>query len=213
MAEEKERSTPKSRMETLSDLIFGLALSIGALTLIGAAPRSFQDLLISIAYYAFSFLILISVWYSYTRTMSSVRIETRREVELNVTLLFLVSIEPFLFNELTSSNLPSQWVSIVYALDLGGLFIIQALFSNSVLADKERTSDVLTHYEALRNSQLVGAAFFFVSILPFFWTLTIHINGEINVHLRYLIWIGPLFIRSIRTVWEEHLLGIRKRTV
>ena len=36
MAEVKERSTPKSRIESLSDLIFGLALSIDALTLIGS---------------------------------------------------------------------------------------------------------------------------------------------------------------------------------
>ena len=84
MADEKERSTPKSRIETFSDLIFGLALSIGALTLIGTVPSDFQDLLISIAYYAFSFLILISVWYSYTRIMTHVRIETQREIELNI---------------------------------------------------------------------------------------------------------------------------------
>ena len=45
VAEEKERSTPKSRIETLSDLIFGLALSIGAFTLIGQAPSTFQNLL------------------------------------------------------------------------------------------------------------------------------------------------------------------------
>jgi hypothetical protein len=39
MAEEKERSTPKSRIESLSNLIFGLALSIGALTMIGQITK------------------------------------------------------------------------------------------------------------------------------------------------------------------------------
>ena len=103
MAEGKERSTPKSRIESLSDLIFGLALSIGALTLIGQPPSDFGHLVQSLLFYAFSFLILISVWYGYTRTMSLLHVETSRLVELNILLLFLVSIEPFLFNQL---NIP-----------------------------------------------------------------------------------------------------------
>lgn len=199
MAEEKERSTPKSRIETLSDLIFGLALSIGALTLIGTAPSSFQDLLISILYYAFSFLILISVWYSYTRIMSNVHIETRREVQLNVSLLFLVSIEPFLFNELLSKSLPIQYVSILYGLDLGGLFAILAVFANSVLADKNRPKEVIRYYTILRNAEIAGAAVFFVSLLPIFWTLGITVNHT-WIPLRYLLWIAPPFIRFIRRV-------------
>ncbi len=204
MAEERERSTPKSRIETLSDLIFGLALSIGALTLIGTAPSNFEDLLISIAYYAFSFLILISVWYSYTRIMSNVHIETRRDIQLNVFLLFLVSIEPYLFNELNTSSLPTQYVSILYAFDLGGLFTIQGLFVESILADKKRPAELLRHYRLMRNMQFVGAAVFFVSALPFFWTWAVPINSQIHIHLRFLIWIAPLFLRNIRHLLEKH---------
>ena len=203
MAEEKERSTPKSRIETLSDLIFGLALSIGALTLIGQAPSSFQNLVVSIVYYAFSFLILISVWYGYTRIMSNVRIETRREIELNILLLFLVSIEPFLFNELNSSTLPIQYVSILYALDLGGLFAIQALLANSILADKKRPEELLRRYAAMRNAQIVGAAIFFISVLPFFWSLAIPITSKSSIPLRFILWIAPLFMRFIRRIWER----------
>ncbi len=204
MAEEKERSTPKSRIETLSDLIFGLALSIGALTLIGNAPSSFQDLVESIVFYAFSFLILISVWYGYTRTMSNVHIETRREVELNILLLFLVSIEPFLFNQLNSATIPAQDVSILYALDLGGLFSIQALLANSILADKNRPEHQLRHYVAVRNAEIVGAAIFFISVLPFFWTLAVPISGKISIHLRFIFWIVPLFLSFVRRLWEKH---------
>ena len=132
MAEGKERSTPKSRIESLSDLIFGLALSIGALILIGQSPSDFGQLIQSILFYAFSFLILISVWYGYTRTMSVLRIETASLVKLNILLLFLVSIEPFLFNQLINPNSSlAENVSILYALDLGGLFVIQAILANS----------------------------------------------------------------------------------
>jgi uncharacterized membrane protein len=75
---QKDRTTPKSRVKSLSDLIFGLALSIGALTLIGRQPGDFGQLIQSILFDAFSFLILISVWYRYTRTMSDLQSETPR---------------------------------------------------------------------------------------------------------------------------------------
>src|SRR5271169_1055334 len=152
MAEGKERSTPKFRIESLSDLIFGLALSIGALTLIGQPPADFTALVLAILYYGFSFLILIRVWYSYTQIMSDLRVETRRGVFTNVGLLFLVSIEPFLFNQLlTSTKIPAEYLSILFALDLGGLFAIQAFMANSILADKSRPTHLINHYQLLRN--------------------------------------------------------------
>ncbi len=206
MAEEKEWSTPKSRIESLSDLIFGLALSIGALALIGSAPNSFENLLKSIVYFAFSFLILISVWYAYTRTMSNVRIETRSDVELNIVLLFLVSIEPFLFNELVVPNLPAEYVSILYALDLGGLFVIQALFANSILADKNRPEKLLREYAARRNAAITGGVIFFISTLPIFWSWSIPINSQTHIPLRFIMWIAPLFAHNIRRLWEPRTL-------
>ena len=200
MAEEKERSTPKSRLESLSDLIFGLALSIGALTLIGQAPSNFNSLLFSLSYYGFSFLILISVWYRYTRTMSSLRIETSRAVYLNIVLLFLVSIEPFLFNELVFSKLSTQNVSVLYALDLGGLFLILGFLAGSIIAD-DKAGEKKKHFILQRNTQLLGAAIFFVSILPIFWTLQIPIG--VGIPLRFILWIFTLFLHNIRRLLER----------
>ncbi len=129
MTEGSTGAPARPRIQILSDMIFGLALSIGALTLIGQPPSDFQGLLLSILYYAFSFLILISVWYSYTTTMSLLTVETARLINLNILLLFLVSIEPFLFNQMLHSTYSLvQNISIIYALDLGGLFTIQAFF-------------------------------------------------------------------------------------
>ena len=201
MAQEKEQSTPKSRIETLSDLVFGLALSIGALTLIGSAPSSFYNLLKSIGYFAFSFLILISVWYAYTRAMSNVRIETRGDVEVNILVLFLVSIEPFLFNELVVSNLPAEYVSILYALDIGGLFALEALLANSILADKKRPEKLLHEYTGRRNAATTNALIFLVSTLPFFWSWSIPINSQTRIPLRFILWIVPLFLQNIRRLW------------
>jgi uncharacterized membrane protein len=204
LAQEKGFTSYKTRIESLSDLIFGLALSIGALTLIGQPPSDFQALVLSIAFYAFSFLILISVWYSYTRMMAFVRVETDRLVIFNVLLLFLVSIEPFLFNQLITSSMSLvENVSIVYAFDLGGLFAIQAFFASSILSDKNKPEQVIRGFRLRRNTQLIGMALFFISALPIFWNWTIHVGSIFGIPLRFVLWILTLFMPSIRRSWEK----------
>jgi uncharacterized membrane protein len=204
LAQEKIGAPQKTRIESLSDLIFGLALSIGALTLIGQPPSDFQALLLSIAFYAFSFIILISVWYSYTRTMAFLHVETDRLVSFNILLLFLVSIEPFLFNQLINSSMSFvENASIVYAFDLGGLFAIQAFLANSILSDKNKPQQVIRAFRLRRNTQLIGMALFFISALPIFWTWTIQIDSNFGIPLRLILWIFTLFMPSIRRFWEK----------
>ena len=157
----------------------------------------------SIGYFAFSFLILISLWYAYTRAMSNVRIETRADVELNVFVLFLVSIEPFLFNELVASSLPAEYVSILYAFDLGGLFGLQALLANMIIADKRRPEKLLHEYAGRRNAAITNALIFFISTLPFFWSWSIPINSQMHIPLRFVVWIVPLFLQNIRRLWTH----------
>jgi len=199
MARENMDAPSKTRIETLSDLIFGLALSIGALTLMGQAPSNFQDLVVSIAYYGFSFLILISVWYGYTRNMSLLRSETGRLVSLNILLLFLVSIEPFLFNQmLRSSMVLVEDISILYAFDLGGLFAVEALLANSIAGDVSKSEQIRHNFRTRRNTLLLSMGLFFVSTIPVFWSWRIHISNSAGIPLRFMIWIIPLFAPIVR---------------
>lgn len=207
MTEEKDeaprrRLITKGRLESLSDLIFGLALSIGAITLIGTAPKSFNNLLLSIAYFAFSFLILIGVWRSYTSTMSNLRKVTPRLINLNLMLLFLVCLEPYLFNEFNSANISIQNISMLYALDLGGLFAIQSFLSNCVIAELSSPSELRYDFIHSRNAQAVAAAFFFVSTLPFFWVLAVPI-GAATLPSRFILWMIPLFLHPIEELFEK----------
>jgi len=83
---------PRPRIQSLSDLIFGLALSIGALNLISNKPADTQALFGNIATFGFSFLILIFVWFRYTEIMSVLPVETTRTRALNTVMLFLVAM-------------------------------------------------------------------------------------------------------------------------
>lgn len=69
----------KVRIEDLTDLVFGLALSIGAIALINRSEDDISDVLTGLFWFTFSFLILISVWISYSRIISRLKIESPRD--------------------------------------------------------------------------------------------------------------------------------------
>ena len=193
---------PKPRIESLSDLIFGLALSIGAISLISRVPATPFRMLIDIAEFGFSFLILISVWLGYTNIMSVLPIENTAALILNLVLLFLVSIEPYLFYlniifDLSAHAVLLDYASILYALDMTGLMFILALFTQE-LAKEERgliPKDSLTDYKRVRDGLFMSALLFAITILPIFWAFKLQ-----DLPLRFYFWIIPLALSSIRRV-------------
>ena len=190
MSEEKPGTIPRPRIEGLSDLIFGLTLSIGAIQLIGTAPQSNTQLVIALGAFGFSFLILIGIWNRYTTLTSVLSIETVLMVRLNMLLLFLVAVEPFLFNMLVSqSNVSAsleQYVSSYFALDIGAMNVVLAYFAHLLTKQKKSriTSDVIIRFRRSRNVGLVTAVMYIISALPFFWTADF-----LGVELRFIIWI------------------------
>src|ERR1700722_908550 len=94
----------KIRIESLSDLVFGLALSIGSLVLLSKPALSLNDVVINVVEFGFSFLIIVFTWLGYSRTMAVLSSETPHTLYLNLFLLFLVAVEPSLFYVLVSST-------------------------------------------------------------------------------------------------------------
>jgi len=204
MNDEHSSFRTRPRIQSLSDLIFGLALSIGALTLIGQQASDFQHLLISLIYYGFSFLILANVWRMYTHTMDLLPVETAGLLDLNIVLLFLVSIEPFLFNQILGSSTSTfaENVSVLYAIDLAGLFLILAFFTHS-LADEDKKlvpPSLLLTYRRIRNFELLASVIFLLSIIPAFWSLGISVDNSF-IRLRFILWISTLFLPAFRNLY------------
>jgi hypothetical protein len=138
--------------------------------------------------------------------MSLLPVETDKLINLNILLLFLVSIEPYLFNQLLASSMPMvENVSILYAFDLGGLTVIQAFFSNTLISEKKKTitHQLLREYKLRRNIQLIIAAIFFISALPIFWTWILRIDNIIAPPARLIIWFIALFSSLIGAKWAH----------
>ncbi len=183
---------PKPRIQGISDLIFGLALSIGALQFIGNLPTDSGQLTWDLVEFGFSFLILIGVWNRYTATTSVMPVESVAMIRLNMVLLFLVAIEPFLFSVLFGRGLNSDLglsASTYYALDIGGMNVILAYFTH-VLASEERNlipHELVPRYKTLRNLILLSSAMFFASDLPVFWDVVVG-----GLPLRIWLWFAAL---------------------
>jgi uncharacterized membrane protein len=196
---DRGQTIPRPRIETLSDLVFGLALSIGALTLVGKPPSTPADLRSDVLGFGFSFIILISVWLRYTQIMSALPLETATTVLLNVVLLFLVSVEPYLLSLLNAAEAVSMfdYVSVVYALDLAGLMVILGLFTHMLTTEDRRLvpARLLGHQRRSRNAFFASAFLFLVSTLPQFlaWTFA-------GFPMRVLFWYVPLIV-----LWTLHV--------
>jgi uncharacterized membrane protein len=205
--------TPKPRILTLSDLIFGLALSISALTLIGHQPATADQFFTSLGLYGFSFLILISVWRLYSTITSILPSETSLLTGLNYVLLFLVSIEPYLFNELFANTSFSEIVSNVYAYDLAIMFLILAAF-NHTLASEERNlvaKSLLRRYRLSRNLCLSVAGVFIISSLPPLGSTVVFsytsAGAIYQISFRSILWIASLFVGWSRRLLDRAPVG------
>jgi len=182
--------------------VFGLAVAIGTLSLITRVPARPFGMVIDIAEFGFSFLILISVWLGYWNIMSALPLEDNTIVILNVALLFLVGIEPYLFYlnitfDLLSHELLLNYASILYALDMAGLVTIIALFTHQLAREEKGLvpKESLARYKRVRNTLFISAALFLVTVLPIFWSLRLW-----DLPMRFYFWFIPLVLSSIRHV-------------
>jgi hypothetical protein len=181
-------------MEVLSEIVFGLALSVGALALVGNPPTSPGTLYTALATFGFSFLILILVWLAYSRLRSVGTFEGGWSLRLNVVLLFTVSIEPFLFDLLVKSNQSAAFqaaVSQAYGIDIGVMIGVLGLLDLYFLAAPRLvlTPGVRRRLRLDGINRWVVAGIFFVGTAPIFWQ--VHIETQ---PIRIVIWVVGLLI-------------------
>jgi uncharacterized membrane protein len=145
------------------------------------------------------------IWLHYTRIMSALPLASSRVINLNIILLFAVSIEPFLFNivgnhQANTNAGYADTASTLYALDMGIAMVILAVFTFS-LADEEKRlipADLIKNFRNESLGLFMTGGLFLVSALPEFYTVTVG-----GMHLRYDFWFAPLLSGYV-------LRGVRK---
>jgi len=204
---------PRPRIETLADLIFGLSLSIGSIALIASSPTSAAEIGNHVAAFAFTFLILITTWIIYTTYMSVLPVETKSITILNVVLLLLVAVVPYLLNstEIVNPSLTADQASVIkdfasslFALDLTALLLILAAFAHVISVEEKRlvAPDLAKLFRNGRNRMVILAVVMAMSVAPQFWQWTI-----LGVPTRMYVWYLPLI-----SYWVGRALRPESRT-
>ena len=191
------------RIENLSDLVFGLALSLGSIILVSNSVSTPSDLVKNIALFGFSFLIVIWIWSGYTRTMAVLPFEIRGSFILNIVLLFCVAIEPYLFYEMfqTGESLTLLgFTSSVYAFDNGAMMLILAGLAHVLLGEEAKKTTHTPGFEPARfrivmYAEVASGAIFWFSALPFLWTA-----DSIGSFVRFDMWyaVFVVFVLMVR---------------
>jgi uncharacterized membrane protein len=186
----------KIRVEALSDLVFGLALSIGSIALVQKIPDVPGDLVTDVVEFGFSFLIIVGVWLGYTRIVAVLPAETAGTVFLNLLLLFCVAVEPFLYYVLfQASEGFVEFASSAYAVDTGLMMGLLSSMMYLVVRQESRVpvrklrAAVLARFKVSMTVQAACGALFLASATPFFW---VQIPGL--GYLRFLTWYVALGI-------------------
>ena len=204
---------PRPRIETLADLVFGLSLSVGAIGLIASSPTTQDEINNHIFAFGFTFLVLITAWIIYTTYMSVLPGDTRAVTFLNVALLLLVAIVPYLLNSVELSN-PSlspaeasaigAYASTLFTLDLTGLMVILAAFAHVIsLEEKNLVAPELARlFRNGRNRMMILSVATAISIAPQFWEWTLF-----GVPVRLYIWYVPFI-----SYWVGRIISPQSRT-
>jgi hypothetical protein len=170
-------------------------LSIGAISLVitNSQSSSATDINRNILEFLFVFLILITSWIIYTSDMSVLPIETRLVTFLNVVLLILVAIIPYLFDQVVSTFNPSnvqEYASILFTGDYATTLLIMAIFSHIIAQEEEHLVDgeIMIRFRRSRNilSLLTGVVLLSLAS-PWDWLF-------LGIHVRLLIWCVPIIM-------------------
>ena len=190
---ERTPRRPRPRLETLSDLIYGLSLSIGAISLVITVSQSstVDEINKNILQFLFVFLILITSWIIYTSDMSVLPIETRLITFLNIVLLVLVALTPYLFDQVVStfnSLSVQEYASILFTVDLAASLLILAAFAHIIAQEEEHLVDgyVMIRMRRVRNRLSILTGIVLIALVaPWDWVF-------LGVHIRLLIWSVPI---------------------
>src|SRR3989442_5230127 len=182
---------PRPRIETLADLIFGLSLAIDAIALLPTAATTPGDMNSRILIFSFAFLFLITAWLLYTTYMSVLPVDVSSVTFLNVALLLLVALIPYLLNSVVLGDNAAirDYSSSLFALDLSGILAILAIFAHILGVEDNRLVPraAAKLFRNGRNRMAVLAILMAVSIAPPLWEAAF-----LGVHVRIYLLTLPL---------------------
>lgn len=151
-------------------------------------------------------------WLGYSRTISLLPVEVQSTLSLNLVLLFMVALEPYLYYVLLSTQSVgvAYYSSMAYGLDVGLMFVILATLTYLLLKEEKSNSKtnrrgvhpiVFLRFKRTMKAQYIIGGIFIASALPIFWIPTP--IGYLRFDLWYSSFVFFAFVRPRRVEKEK----------
>lgn len=185
------------KFKSITTEVFALTLGLGAFSLAIVPRTSILEVAQAVGIFGIAFFYIVVIWIINSRFFENYRLYDNAFLALNFVILFLVAISPFLMQ---GFSLPSDFadtMTILYALDIMGIFsILGVLHQRYLLQNRDRLKvEERREVKMDRNMQFIISAWFLISAimpLPYrfvFWMLLAPIPPL------YRHRIGPLHVK------------------
>jgi len=185
------------KFKSITTEVFALTLGLGAFSLSTIPRTSLVEVAQAVGAFAIAFFYIALIWIIQSRFFENYPLYDDAFLALNFVILFLVAISPFLMQGFSMSSDFADPMSILYALDIMGIYaILGVLHQRYIRQNKDRLEAEETREAKMdRNMQFIISAWFLISAL-------------IPIQYRFIFWmllppippiyrhrIGPLHVK------------------
>ena len=153
------------KFKSITTEIFALTLGLGAFSLAIVPRTSILEVAQAVGVFGIAFFYIAIIWIINFRFFEKYSLYDNTFLALNFAVLFMVAISPFLMQGFSLSSDFADTMSILYALDIMGIFaILGVLHHRYILQNKEQVEAETTREAKMdRNMQFIIALWFLIS--------------------------------------------------
>ena len=157
------------KFKSITTEVFALTLGLGAFSLSIIPKNSLMEVAQAVGFFGIAFFYIAIIWIINSRFFEKYPLHDNIFLGLNFVILFLVAISPFLMQVFSMAADLTNPMSILYALDITGIFAIlgvlhQRYFQQNINSLKEEET---REVKMDRNMQFIISAWFLISaIIP-----------------------------------------------
>ena len=193
----KQVRWPKERLSNFTDSVFAFAITLPVLNIMetyfpsGTMHSLFPDIIKHLPVfltYTITFLIVSRFWMSHTRLFALIREYDRRIIDLNVILLFFITLFPFV--AVTFGNhVGNRDACIMYATCFAAIGIVEYLIGRHVYTKNLFINDDSVEPHSLKVFTLYSLATPMIFVISIFVAFISPVFAE-------CLWIILLFVRQ-----------------
>jgi uncharacterized membrane protein len=186
----KQNAERLEKFKSITTEIFALTLGLGAFSLAIVPRTSILEVAQAVGVFGIAFFYIAIIWIINFRFFDKYPLYDNTFLALNFVVLFMVAISPFLMQGFSLSSDFADAMSILYALDIMGIFaFLGVLHQRYIIQNKELEEKTTREVKLDRNMQFIIA----------FWFL---LSAFIPLQYRFIFWmllapIPPLYRHRI----------------